>query len=107
MAQYRCLIKWANKEILSLVFAILLMSGCAAQTFNINGSTGEVPTDQKSQTFFISGLGQEKVTDAAKICGGADKVVKVEAQHTFINGLLGFVSFGIYTPRDAKVYCSK
>ena len=40
-----------------------------------------------------------------RFCGGVDKVVKVEAQHTFINGLLGLVTLGIYTPRDAKIYC--
>jgi uncharacterized lipoprotein YajG len=92
-------------KIMMVLFAVLLIGGCAAQTFNINGADGEVPTSQKSQTFFISGLGQEKVTDAAQMCGGADKVVKVEAQHTFVNGLLGLVTLGIYTPRDAKVYC--
>lgn len=90
---------------LSIAICIGVLSGCAAQTFNINGENGEVPTSQKTQTFFISGLGQEKVTNAAAICDGAENVVKVEAQHTFVNGLLGFVTLGIYTPRDAKVYC--
>jgi hypothetical protein len=81
------------------------MSGCAAQTFNINGANGEVPASQKSQTFFIRSLGQEKIIDAAKVCGGVDKIVKVEAQYTFVNGLVGLFTFGIYTPRAAKVYC--
>jgi hypothetical protein len=58
------------------------------------------------EAFFISGLGQEQVTDAAKVCGGAENVIKVEAQHNFVNGLLGWITFGIYTPRDEKVYCS-
>ncbi|HAJ5871573.1 TPA: increased serum survival lipoprotein Iss, partial [Escherichia coli] len=26
---------------------------------------------------------------------------------TFVNGLLGFITFGIYTPLEARVYCSK
>jgi len=87
-----------------LVCSTLLL-GCAAQTFTINGEHGEVPTTQVSQHFFISGLGQEHITDAAKVCGGVDKIIKVEAQHTFVSGLLGAITFGIYTPRDAKVYC--
>jgi uncharacterized lipoprotein YajG len=91
---------------LYLLIAVLVMTGCASQTFNINGSEGDVPTIQKSHTFYISGLGQAKVLDAAEVCGGAEKVVKVEAQHTFINGLLGLITIGIYTPRDAKVYCA-
>jgi len=93
-----------------LKLAVLLVSGsflfgCASQTFTINGEHGEVPASQKSQHFFISGLGQEKITNAAEICGGVENIIKVEAQHTFLNGLLGLVTYGIYTPRDAKVYC--
>ncbi|EJT9762352.1 increased serum survival lipoprotein Iss, partial [Salmonella enterica subsp. enterica serovar Kentucky] len=25
----------------------------------------------------------------------------------FVNGLLGFITFGIYTPLEARVYCSQ
>ena len=47
----------------------------------------------------------EKTVDAAKICGGAENVVKTETQQTFVNGLLGFITLGIYTPLEARVYC--
>ncbi|HAX4286048.1 TPA: lipoprotein bor, partial [Escherichia coli] len=57
--------------------------------------------------FFVSGIGQEKTVDAAKICGGAENVVKTESQQTFVNGLLDFITFGIYTPLEARVYCSQ
>lgn len=96
--------KTVNRSVLIVAIAIVLY-GCSAQTFNINGATGETPTSQHSQHFFISGIGQEKITDAARICGGVENIIKVEAQQTFLNGLLGFLTFGIYTPRDAKVYC--
>lgn len=87
------------------VMASVFLFGCASQTFIVNGENGEVPTAQNSQHFFISGLGQENITDAASVCGGAENIIKVEAQHTFVNGLVGLVTLGIYTPRDAKVYC--
>ena len=33
--------------------------------------------------FFVSGIGQkEKTVDAAKICGGAENVVKTETKHS-------------------------
>ena len=51
-------------------------------------------------------LGRRTV-DAAKICGGAENVVKTETQQTFVNGLLGFITLGIYTPLEARVYCSQ
>ena len=37
------------------------------------------------------------------ICGGAENVVKTETQQTFVNGLLGFITLGIYTPLGACV----
>ena len=50
----------------------------------------------------FSELGRRNV-DAAKICGGAENVVKTETQQTFVNGLLGFITLGIYTPLEARV----
>ena len=47
--------------------------------------------------------GQKKTVDAAKICGGAENVVKTETQQTFVNGLLGFITLDIYTPLEARV----
>ena len=42
-----------------------------------------------SPPFSVSGIGQKKTVDAAKICGGgAENVVKTETQQTFLNGLL-------------------
>ena len=49
------------------------------------------------------GIGQKKTVDAAKICGGAENVVKTETQQTFVNGLLGFITLGIYTPLESSV----
>ena len=62
--------------------------------------TGSSSTKKETIThhFFVSGIGQKKTVDAAKICGGAENVVKTETQQTFVNGLLGFITLGIYTP---------
>ena len=45
----------------------------------------------------------EETVDAFVICGGAENVVKTETQQTFVNGLLGFITLGIYTPLEARV----
>ena len=47
-------------------------------------------------------MGRKKTVDAAKICGGAENVVKTETQQTFVNGLLGFITLGIYTHGSAS-----
>ena len=69
--------------------------------------TGSSSTKSHHHHFFVSGIGQKKTVDAAKICGGAENVVKTETQQTFVNGLLGFITLGIYTPLEARVYCSQ
>ena len=69
--------------------------------------TGSSSTKSITHHFFVSGIGQKKTVDAAKICGGAENVVKTETQQTFVNGLLGFITLGIYAPLEARVYCSQ
>ena len=65
----------------TIVFiALLSLAGCATQTYHINRGSASMPTVNKMQNFFISGLGQEKELDAAAICGGSDNVVKVESK---------------------------
>ncbi|EEC9990311.1 increased serum survival lipoprotein Iss [Escherichia coli] len=86
----------------------MLITGCAQQTFTVgNKPTAVTPKETITHHFFVSGIGQEKTVDAAKICGGAENVVKTETQQTFVNGFLGFITLGIYTPLEARVYCSQ
>ena len=59
------------------------------------------------QNFFVHGIGQTQEMNAAEVCGGAENVAKVESHMSFLNGFLGLISWGIYTPRQAKVYCKK
>ena len=83
----------------------LLITGCAQQTFTVQNKLAAVaPKETITHHFFVSGIGQKKTVDAAKICGGAENVVKkTETQQTFVNGLLGFITLGIYTPLEARV----
>ena len=90
----------------SLIIALALLTGCANSSFTVNGA-GSAPTQAKSQHYFVAGIGQKKDINAAEVCGGVDKVQKVEVQQTFLNGLLSVVTFNIYTPRMARVYCGE
>ena len=90
-----------------MIAAILLMSGCATQTYHINDGAASTPNVDEMQHFFVSGIGQTQELDADKICGGADKVVKVESKLEPLDIVLGLVTGGIYTPRHAKVYCKR
>jgi uncharacterized lipoprotein YajG len=98
--------KTKMKKILIIAIAAVAISGCAVQTFHINFSSTVEPTKREMQTFFVGGIGQEQEINAAQICGGADKVAKVDAHISFLDGLLGSLTFGIFTPLSARVYCN-
>ncbi|HBB2986563.1 TPA: serum resistance lipoprotein Bor [Escherichia coli] len=96
------------KKMLLATALALLITGCAQQTFTVQNKPAAVaPKETITHHFFVSGIGQKKTVDTAKICGGAENVVKTETQQTFVNGLLGFITLGIYTPLEARVYCSQ
>ena len=77
------------------------------QTFTVQNKPAAVaPKWNHHPSFLRFWIGQKKTVDAAKICGGAENVVKTETQQTFVNGLLGFITLGIY-PLEARVYCSQ
>lgn len=83
------------------------LSGCAQQTFKINNGIAGTPTKEVKQSFFVHGIGQSKTIDAALVCGGADKVIRTEVQESGMDVFLRIITIGIYTPREARVYCAK
>ena len=78
---------------------------CSADVY-CSKQTGSSSTKTITHHFFVSGIGQKKTVDAAKICGGAKMLLKQKPE-AFVNGLLGFITLGIYTPLEARVYCSQ
>ena len=88
----------------------LLITGCAQQTFTVQNKPAAVaPKETITHHFFVSGIGQRKKTvDATKIVAAAENVItKQETQQTFVNGLLGFITLGFYTPQAYNVYYSQ
>ena len=75
---------------------------CSKQT----GSSGTKGNHHPSFLRFWN-WAEENCRCSQRICGGAENVVKTETQQTFVNGLLGFITLGIYTPLEARVYCSQ
>ena len=80
---------------------------CSTDVYCSNKPAAVTPRKTITHHFFVSGIGQKKTVDAAKICGGAENVVKTETQQTFVNGLLGFITLGIYTPLESGIMCSQ
>ena len=83
----------------------LTVCACATQSVVLQNTPSNLKQEEM-QTFFVSGLGQTHTVNAAEVCGGANRVAKVERVLTPLNWFLGFLTTGIYTPITAKVYCS-
>ena len=82
------------KKMLLHTASALLITGCAQQTL-VQKQTGSSSTKGNHHPSFLRfwNWAQKKTVDAAaKICGGAENVVKTETQQTFVNGLLGFIT---------------
>lgn len=97
------------KKVATVALLAILSSGCATQTYLVSSQAGPTAATQadadKMQTFFVSGLGQEQDIDAAEVCQGKENVGSIQTQSNFINIALGYISSGIYTPRQIRVYC--
>ena len=86
---------------------VLTFMSCSTRTFNLNSGGSDVAAVDKMQSFFVYGIGQEQTLNASTICGGSDKIIKVQTETTFLNGLLAALSYNIYAPRQVRVYCKK
>ena len=94
------------KKMLLATALALLITGCAQQTFTVQNKP---QYDQRKPSPIISSfleLGRRKLSMQPKFVA-AQKMLATETQQTFVNGLLGFITLGIYTPLEARVYCSQ
>ena len=79
----------------------------AQQTFTVQNKPAAVaPKETITHHFFVSGIGQKKTVDAAKICGGAENAVKTETQQNIRKWIARFYYFRYLYFRWKRVYCS-
>ena len=81
--------------------ALLITRMCSTDVY-CSKQTGSSSTKETITHHFLRFWNwAEENCRCGKICGGAENVVKTETQQTFVNGLLGFITLGIYTPLEA------
>lgn len=94
-----------KKQILTLFLVLgmsMMFTSCYTYTHSVgNGPTSGVEMTEKNH-YFIYGLAQGKQSDPAQMAGGA-KDYQVTIKHTFVDGLLNALTFGIYTPTTTIV----
>ena len=91
-------------KLAALTAAALLFTGCYHATIE----TGRAPSPQQIDipwaNSFVYGLVPPATVDAEAQCTSG--VARVETQHSFLNGLVQFLTFGLYTPIHITVTCA-
>ena len=87
----------------ALVLGIsFLMTSCYTLTYSVGkGAQTDVEVKEKNH-YLIFGLAPVKTSDPTKMAGGATDY-DVTVTHTFVDGLINAITFGIYTPTTTKV----
>ena len=94
------------KKMLLATALALLITGCAQQTFTVQNKPAAVKSVKEPSpiiSLFLE-LGRRKLSMQPKFVAAEKMVVKTETQQTFVNVTLGFITLGIYTPLEARVY---
>lgn len=87
-----------------LVGCVLLLAGCYHATIDTGLPPSSVVYHQPFASCWVYGLVPPKTVKAALECEHG--VAKVETKLSFLNGLVGALTFSIYTPMDIKVTCA-
>ena len=95
------------KKMLLATALALLITGCAQQTFTVQNKPAAVAPENHHPSFLRFTNWAEENCRCSQNLWRRRNVVKTETQQTFVNGLLGFITLGIYTPLEARVYCSQ
>ena len=90
------------KKMLLATALALLITGCAQQTFTVQNKPAAVAPRKPSPIIssFLE-LGRRKLSMQPKFVAAQKMLLKQETQQTFVNGLLSFITLGIYTPLEA------
>ena len=86
------------------LFALLTMglSSCYTYTYNVGAGAQKGVEVKGHNHYFIFGLAQGGQSEPGKMAGDT-KDYTVKIQHTFIDGLIQVITFGIYTPTTTTI----
>jgi len=87
-----------------LVLGALVVSGCYHATIETGKPASPETIDKQWASSFVYGLVPPSTVETAQKCPNG--VAKVETQQTFVNGLVYFLTLGIYSPMAIKVTCA-
>jgi len=90
----------------SLILAVLVVtSACYHAVIETGRPAGSTVINRAWAHGFIFGLVPPSVTNVAQQCPSG--VSKVETKHSFLNGLVGGLTWSLYTPMQITVTCAQ
>jgi hypothetical protein len=89
---------------LSLVLAACLLSGCFHQIVQTGRTPGTTVVERPWTATWLWGL--VPANDISVVSQCPNGVATVETQQSFLNGLVGGLTLGIYTPQEVRVTCA-
>jgi hypothetical protein len=93
-----------RRTMISLLAASVLSAGCYHITVVTGAPAATTTIDQKWQNSFVYGLVPPAEVNSSQAC--TQGVAKVETERSFLNGLVGAITWNIYTPMHVLVTCA-
>ena len=89
---------------LAAAAAVVLSAACYHATVETGRPVGSTVVSKPWVATFLWGLVPAKDISVAAECPNG--IARVETQQTFVNGLVGLLTLGIYTPQTATITCA-
>lgn len=87
-----------------LALALLSTTACYRAVVETGRAAGPTVVQKNWVNTFVFGLVPAKPIDVTAQCPAG--VARVETQQTFLNGLVGALTLGIYAPQSATITCA-
>ena len=86
---------------------LLTLAGCFQHTYTVGSGapTAPVVSDEWRHHWLWGLISQEQELEVQRLCGGTSNATIYQEQ-TFLNGLVGALTGGIYVPRTIQVRCA-
>ena len=90
------------------VTLILVLTACSSVTMRPYGGEKDTskPTYQSSKDYYWWGLKNDYEINTTEICQGR-RVMQMQSVSTLSDWIFQSITFGIYFPRTAKVWCEE
>lgn len=88
--------------LISFFASIILLNSCYTYSYSVGKGAQTGKTVSKKNHYVIYGLVPIKTSDPTAMAGDA-KDYDIQISHTFVDGLINSLTFGVYNPTTTKV----